>query len=264
MTPSRIDPARYETVRLRDIITDPRFNRPISDQWVARLVADFDVARLGRIALSRRDDGTLVILDGQHRCRALRDKGVPDDAKVIPADVYEGLGRSAEALLFVHLNQTKHVSSLEKYRALLVAADPETRGIDSVVRAQGLIVNSGGKDGSIGCIDALRRLYNMGEPSGAVLGRTLATLHEAWGDTHEAYGSQLVRGVGLFLNDYRETDPRELANALVRGPGAPINLIGWAKAIAGTHRMAMDKAIAQIIEQRVVKRRARPRKVSTG
>jgi hypothetical protein len=260
----RLDQARYEVVRLRDLITEPKFNRPISEQWVARLVADFQVSRLGRIALSRREDGTLIILDGQHRIRALRDKGVPEDSKVIPADVYTDLSRAEEALLFVHLNQTKHVSSFEKYRALLVGGDPETRNIDSIVRSHQLVVAPGKKDGAVGCVDALRRLYNMGEPAGAVLSRTLMTIHEAWGEASEAYGSALLRGVGLYLNDNREMDPRDLGAALVRGPGAPINLIGWAKAIAGTHRMAMDKAIAQIIEQRVIRRRSRPRKVESA
>lgn len=262
MANSRLDPARFETVRLRELISDPTFNRPLREGWLAKLEAQFDVSRLGRIAVSRREDGSLVLIDGQHRVEVLRRKGVPEDTKVIPADVYSDLSREQEAELFVYLNNTKMVSAYDKFHALRAAGDVETCTINRIVEMQGLRVGIGAKDGVVGCIDALRRLYSTGEPKGAILARTLSTADLAWGTTHEAYSSALLRGIGLYLNSHRDVESNDLAEALVRGPGAPIHLIGWAKGIAGTQRMSMDKAIALVIETRVVNRRRRPRKVA--
>jgi len=262
MANGRVDPARFETVRLADLRTDPEFNRPVSSQWVARLVADFQLSRIGRLAVSRRADGTLVLIDGQHRVAALSQMGVPEGTKCIPADVYEGLSRAEEALLFVHLNNTKHVNSLDKYIALRRAKDPETCAIDQILAAHDLRAAYAKTDGTLGCIDALRRVFNMGEPKGAVLGRTLATIGLSWGPIREAYAASIVRGIGLYLNAHRDIEPKTLADALLHRAGAPLNLLGWAKGIAGIQRMPVDRAIALVIEQRVVNRRHRPRKAS--
>ena len=157
--------------------------------------------------------------------------------------------------MFVQSNATKLVSAYDKYRALLTSGDLETRAIDAIVRSRDLLVSAGSVDGCVGCVESIRKVYRLGEPEGAVLGHTLAAIFAAWGPSSDAYRSSIVRGVGLFFHEHRDTDPETLASALVKGPGAPINLIGWAKTVAGTQRMPMDQAIAQVIENRVMKRR---------
>jgi hypothetical protein len=244
----------YRTVRLNELVTDGRFNRPVRNTKVEEILSDFNIQALGTIKLWERDNGELVIIDGQHRVEALRRKGVPEGVKCIPAIVYRGtLGHIAR--LFVQFNNTKQVSAYDKYHALLTAGDVQTRAIDQTVRTQELIVGPSTADGTLSCVDAVRKVFCMGEPEGAVLGKTLAALVSAWGPTSEAYRSPIVRGVGRYFHEHRETDPEELAEALVRGPGAPINLIGWAKTIAGQQRMPLEKAIAEVIENRVMKRK---------
>jgi hypothetical protein len=254
---------RYQTVRLRDLVTEDRFNRPISESWIAELMSTFSAERFGCIELWARDDGTFVILDGQHRTETLRRLGVREDIKCVPAIVHYDLKLDKAAELFVWLNHTKIIGPLNKFKALLTAGHRETTDIDQIVRAQGLTVG-GNQDGRLGCIVALRWLYNLGEPRGAVLARTLATLHGAWATASEAYTQAMVRGVGRYLNKHRDVTPGDLAEALIRGPGAPINLTGWAKAVAGTQRMPLDAAIAMIVEDRVMNRRPRPRKAASA
>lgn len=253
------DAARFEKVRLADLTTDGRFNRPVDERWVNRLVADFDAWAIGALLLSRRPDGSLVILDGQHRAEALRRMGVPQNAKVVPALVYDGLSQGQEAHLFVGHNTTRIVRPWDKYKALRVAGDPETVAIDKLVRSHGLSVSDGSKDGCIGAVTALRNLYKLGEPEGQVLELTLKALQTAWGDISDAYEARILKGVGRYFHEHPDTNPIALGEGLVKGPGAPINLIGLAKAIAGPQIMTLPEAICKVLDERIMRRRSRPR-----
>jgi len=256
-----IGEGRYQKVRLDDLITDGRFNRPVRRAHVERLATDFTPAAFGVIEIWKRDDGVLVILDGQHRCELLRVLGYPATAKCVPALVHEGLSLDQAAELFVKLNASKLVSAYDRFHALLTATHTRTCDIDRIVRARGLLVSAGVKDGTISAVAALEKVYGMGEPEGVVLAMTLATLNGAWGEAVEAYSSPMLRGIALYFHQHRDGDPDALADGLVRRAGAPINLIGWAKLLVGTQRMAMDEAIAITIEKRVLPRLRRPKAV---
>lgn len=251
--------AQYRLVRLAALTTDGRFNRPISSNWVETILSNFDMRAFGAIDLWEQDDGTLVILDGQHRVQSLRLAGVQEDAKVIPALVHKGLTLSEAARLFVQLNHEKLVNAYDRFKALREAGDLETGDVDRIVQNLGLTVAPATSDGCISCVEALYRCYRLGEPKGVVLSRALIALHSAWGDLSEAYRSALIRGLALYIHDHRDADPSAIGTALARGPGAPINLLAWAKTIAGTQRLPLDRAIADVIEARVMKRRHRPK-----
>jgi hypothetical protein len=222
------------------------------------MVADFDEWAIGVLLLSRRPDGTLVILDGQHRAAALRQVGVPGNAKVVPAFVYEGLSQTQEAHLFVGHNTTRTVSAWDKFKAFRTAGDPETVAIDRLVRSHGLQVASSSRDGQIGAVSALRSIYRLGEPNGQILDQTIRSLYTAWQDISEAYGANIMKGVALFFRENPDTNPIALGEALVKGPGAPINLMGLAKAIAGPSLMTVSEAICKVLGERVMRRRTRP------
>lgn len=250
-----INEGRYQKLRLADLVTDIRFNRPVRAPHVNKIVSAFVPGAFRTIDVWQREDGGLVILDGQHRCKALETLGVPTTAKCVPALVHNHLTLDQAAWLFVVLNANKLVSAADVYKALLTAGETETVAIDQIVRSFGLRVatNGGSREGAISAVTALREVYRLGEPYGTTLGRTLASLFRAWAEAREAYGSQLIKGVGLFLEEHREVEPDVLADALARRPGAPINLLSWARIEAGPQRMAMAQAIALVIEKRVLK-----------
>lgn len=247
-----IGEGRYQKVRLDDLITDGRFNRLVRQSHVERIASDFTPAAFGVIELWQREDGTLVILDGQHRCAMLRLLGYPADVKCAPALVHAGLTLDQAAELFVKLNASKLVNAYDRFHALLTATHTRTCDIDRIVRASGLRVSAGKTDGTISAVDALDKVYGLGEPEGAVLAKALRALGGAWGEASEAFASPILRGVALYFHQHRDSDPDALATALVRGPGAPINLVGWAKVLVGSQRMHMDEAIATTIEKRVM------------
>jgi hypothetical protein len=247
---------RYQRVRLDDLTTDPSFNRPLSESGVDHIAVAFNAPAFGIIHVWQRDDGVLVIVDGQHRCAAARRVGVPVDAKCIPAIVYAGLTVAEVAELFLTLNDSKKVGPLDRFHAELTAGRPITHAINQMVMANGLRVGKG-NDATVGCVAALHTVYGMGDANGAVLGRTLAALHRAWGPIREAYAAVIVRGVGRYLHEHPDVDPGELGYALVHRThgGAPINLLAKAKQFGGSAYMPLDVAIAQVIARDIMPKR---------
>jgi hypothetical protein len=259
MTLQNIGEGRFQKVRLDDLITDGRFNRPVRTSHVERLASDFTPAAFGVVEIWKRDDDVLVILDGQHRAELLRMLGYPTNIKCVPALVHEGLTLDMAAELFVKLNASKLVGPWDRFKALLTATHKRTCDIDRIVRSHGLRVGGGKKDGVIAAVTAVEAAYTMGEPEGVVLGKTLAALTAAWGDMSEAYGSALIRGTSLYFHEHRDTDPADLADALMRDPGAPVNVMSRAKTLAGSRRMNLDEAIA-ITLSKIMEKKRKPRR----
>lgn len=263
MTVEAFGQGRYQTVRLADLVTEGSFNRPVRDAHVDRIVSNMNVRAFGAIIVWEREPGEYVILDGQHRVQAARRRGVPQDAKCIPAIVHTDLTLTGAAELFVKLNASKLVSAYDKFHALIAAKEPRAEDLNRIVVYHGLKIGSTPNDTTISAVAALYHVYEMGEPEGAVLGHTLATLQRAWFENSEALKSPILRGIGLYFHDHRDADPEKIAQALINGPGAPINLMGWAKGLAGPQRMSLDKAIAEVMVKRVVGR-GRPGKTKSA
>lgn len=259
MTATPLGEGRYQKVRLDDLITDGRFNRPVRKHHVERLATKFSPAAFGVLELWKRDDGALVILDGQHRAELLRLLGYPTDVKVVPALVHEPLELDQAAELFVDLNFSKLVGAYDRFHALLTATHTRTCDIDRIVRSHGLRVAANHSDGSISAVTALEGVYGLGEPEGKVLGATLAALTGAWQDSSEAFKSPILRGVALYFHEHRDAQPADVADALARRTGAPITLMAKAKILRGSHRMNLDEAIALALEQIMKPPKARPK-----
>lgn len=261
MTNTVVGGGEYRVVRLKDLTTDGRFNRDVSENKVAAMMAVFNGAMFGVIEVWERDDGVLVILDGQHRVETARRRGIPEDARCIPINAHKGLSLQEAAELFVGLNSNLLVSAYSKFNALRTAEHPETLAIDAEVQSCGLMVKGSGQfDGSVACIDALRHVHRLGEPEGVVLVCTLTSLYKAFGPVAEAFRAQIVRGVGQFAHENRDVDADVVAEMMVKGPGAPLNLISWAKALAGPLRMPLHQAIAQVLSNEYAKRKRRQKR----
>jgi hypothetical protein len=103
------DPANITkiTIPASDIIYDKRICRGLNEAWIARALSAYDPAHLGIICVSRRTDGTVVILDGLQRCELK--KRAEGDAALITCLAWSGLTLQEEAQLFIYLNSDSTV-----------------------------------------------------------------------------------------------------------------------------------------------------------
>jgi hypothetical protein len=188
---------KFENVRLDEINVDASYQRPLSRAKIESMWETFDPAELTAIVVSRRSDGSLWALDGQHRIELLQRVG----KAVVLADVREGLTIEEEARLFYRLNtgQTR-VSSWDTFRARLRAKEPVAVRIEELVTRHGFFIGRN-IDGGISATTALELAYDLGR-----LEKTLAVIATVWPNDKTALESPIILGLANFLAQLDSSD----------------------------------------------------------
>lgn len=197
---------RIEYLKVDDLSRDPTINiRPIDEGRAARYAADFDIDALGVIEVSRRTDGTNVILDGQHRVEGLRIMGW--NGEKIPCKVFTGMTREQEARRFITLNTQVAIRFLDKFLSRITAKDPVACAIAEIAKANGYVIDRVSRDGVIVAAKALEEIYlgknqRIRGANAKALHGTLHAVTEAWGRTTHSVNAQVLAGIGAFLLRY--------------------------------------------------------------
>lgn len=182
-----------EWVPVADIRVSDQAQRELRPGKASKIAADFDPDRLTPPIVSRRDDGRLFVIDGQHRVEAMRLIGWGDQN--IECFVHTGLTERGEADLFLWHNDRTAVSALDKFLVGVTANRGEELAINRIVQDAGLhVATSGGSVGGIQAVSALRKTYANG---GDVLARTLRIAAGAYGD--DGLHADVIEGVGLLV-----------------------------------------------------------------
>lgn len=189
-------------VNLDKLVVDGRYQRPVEEKRVAKIVGEFDPKLLGTLELSERKNGTFAIIDGQHRFEALKKVG----RKTVPALVHRGLDSKAEADLFARTNMgRKPLSPIQRFRAQVFAGDPRAVAISKLVTEAGFKVDyneSATELGAIRSVVALEKAYSHhGEEHVRFL---LETIRDLWFGERSATDNLILRGMSQFLALYGE------------------------------------------------------------
>lgn len=236
-------PASIERVNVNDINV-ANYQRHIKPAKLKKMIREWEPARAGWIIISRRADGTLYVVDGQHRSTALstlQGKHGP----YIDAIVVEGWSLEQEANYFLTQSAEYRSSILphDIHNAALYAGDDRAIEIEHIVAAAGFRIGkrnvAPGESGELRTVKAIYDVFDRYGP--AVLRDTLVIVAEAWG--RQSHPEQcVVSGVALFLGMYPQAD----VAAVPRRP-ALVPLPVWlnaAKAHARSERMSMTEGVA--------------------
>src|SRR5262245_20113579 len=88
----------FEEIFAAELRTHHRVQRTFDSRWANKLVEDWQTLHVGVILVSRRADGTMYIIDGQHRVYVAL---LMDPTAIMYCVVYEGLSIEEEALVFL-------------------------------------------------------------------------------------------------------------------------------------------------------------------
>lgn len=199
-------------IPLDQIRVSTRAQRDLNPARVDRILATLDLEQLGVLTVNSRDDAFYVI-DGQHRHAALLAFFADEPDIKVQCWTYFGLTEEQEAERFLKLNDTLTVSAFAKFRVGVTAGRPEESDIDRLVRANGCVVSQDGIPGAIGAVGALRTIY--GRTGGVNLGRTIRTVHAAFGDP--GLENNVLLGVAYALDRYgKDIDDARLVGQLNR------------------------------------------------
>jgi hypothetical protein len=198
-----------EYLKVDDLEVDPAYQRGLDQRRADEIAKTFEPARLGTVVVSRREDGTNVVIDGQTRCAGACGAGHGDT--LVRCEVFTGLTRQKEAELFLKLNNgRKPVGALDKYKARLVAEEPVAMEIERIVRGRKLRIGVGQRARVIQAIHAVESVHRRQKN----LGRTLDVLVRWDEDDASVFDGDVLKAVSLFLAHYPEAEDRRLVEVL--------------------------------------------------
>lgn len=126
--------------RLAELRIDPSYQRTTeaaaSQTLIRRIAMFWDWSLCQPLAVAKRDDGALMVVDGQHRLEAARLRGDIDD---LPCVVTAYRNAGDEAAAFVALNQQRRpLNQLDLFKAALAAEDETAAKIAGLLTEAGL------------------------------------------------------------------------------------------------------------------------------
>lgn len=189
-----------------------------SQRLIKSIAAKFDWRLCSTLTVSRRPDGTMTVIDGQHRTLAVKLRG---DIPHLPCCVFSYSGTEEEAKMFIAANRSrKPMNRLDDFHAALVAGDELALQIQRLVKEAGLSVtrntsSTAWKPGEIAftaSIASTLRKYGPGIVSAA-----LTDIAEAFPDQKVIHSGSIFLGlVKVLTSPPADFDPDRLFQALLR------------------------------------------------
>ncbi len=191
------------------------------------------------IEVSQREDGRYVIVDGQHRVRAVLDKWGPRTR--VWCKIHRDLYITQEARLFYVLNQRRNLQAYDSFRALYVAGDEFTVDIVKVPADHGLKISNGTHRAGVGAVAAVRKSAKFGMQT---LGDALSVLELAWGMDACTWDGYLIEGMSSFVDHYPGADLYMLAKRLKAYRGGATAFLWNAKGVHDMLKKTTVRAVA--------------------
>jgi len=136
-------PPSIENRHPNELNVDDSYQRSIdtgpSRALIKRIAMGWDWRKCLPLVVSKRDDGSLFVIDGQHRLAAAQLRG---DVQFLPCCVAVYADVADEAAMFVEMNRERRaINRLDDFHAAQAGADPDALAIAEMVRSVGFTVS---------------------------------------------------------------------------------------------------------------------------
>lgn len=207
-------PPSLENIPVARLTVDPTYQRATdtaqSRRIIVGMVKAWDWALCQPLVVSRRDDGALLILDGQHRHKGALERG---DIPFLPCTVLSTLDHAGEARTFVELNTKRQkLSQRDVFHGMLAAGDPDAIAVQQLLEETDWQIASGSgtnnwKPGQLECAPMLvTALKIKGRPT---VRFGLTVLRAAYPETPVRQTATLLKA----LFELFETSPEAIGNS---------------------------------------------------
>jgi hypothetical protein len=227
-------PPTLEWRAIGELLIDPTYQRSIdtgpSQSLIRKIAMYWDWGLCQPLAVSRRPDGSLTVVDGQHRASAAKLRG---DIPHLPCVITAYSCAGDEAAAFVALNQMRRpLSALDLFKAAVTAEDTEALLILDCMASAGLSLaphsnHTAWKPGQIANIGGLRTvLRSKGE---RVLRDALAILSNAFKGEILRYAGTIFPGIAhIVSNEHQGLTAEEIGAQEAEFMPGMIDLVGAA------------------------------------
>ena len=227
----------FEELFAAELKVDPEVQRGFHPQHAEKLKAIWDPKYVGTLIVSRRTNGDLYLIDGQHRCVVALQL---DPTAIMDCEVYEGLTVVEEALMFLHFNRNrKPPSAFDHYKIGLKARLPIELRMKAETSALGLEISPHKGNRQIAAVAACRRIVGWDVHETGLLQDTLVFAEQAFGAHPETWDANLIQAIarvviknrakidyGRLVDKLRTKHPDEwqaLGMLGVKGGGGSVN-----------------------------------------
>lgn len=209
---------RIAKVKACDLNVDPSYQRDLDVFRVKTMAKEVDLDRIGVLLVSLRKDGSMWVIDGQHRVAMLIEAGMGNT--VVQCEVWEGLTVAREAKEFRARNGGRRgVRALNDFKAALKARDPLAVEMNKVVESVGLSVSPDKARRRVCAVHALAWAHKRNGNLADVL-----SILTTWTDGHQAaYDGRIIKGLSIFLSKYPDADRGQLLRKMA--PLTPAQLL---------------------------------------
>lgn len=188
-----------------------------SQRLIASIAANFDWRLCTPLVVSRRADGSFVVIDGQHRTLAAQMRGMDD----LPCCVFTYESAEEEAKMFVAANRSrKAMNRLDDFHAALAAGDSDAHQVLQLVTDAGLTVarNTSSTAWAAGEIAFTASIASTIKKHGpAVASAALTTIADAFPDQKVVHSGSIFLGlVKVISNPPEGLDRDRLFRAMLK------------------------------------------------
>lgn len=228
------DPPTIEWIKVDRLSIDSVYQRSTdndaSRRLIASIAANFDWRLCAPLVVSRRPDGTLSVIDGQHRTVAAKQRG---DIPHMPCCVFNYSGPEEEARMFISANRArKPMNRLDDFHAALAAADEDALEINRLVNDAGLAVsrNTSSTAWAPGEIAFTASIASTLRKHGAqIVSAALTNIAEAFPGQKVVHSGSIFLGiVKVLTSPPQDFDPDRLFQAMLR-----YDAEGWGSFVTG-------------------------------
>lgn len=228
-------PPTLEWRPLGELLIDPVYQRSVDNgpsQSLIRKIAMFwDWGLCQPLTVSRRPDGVLTIVDGQHRASAAKLRG---DIPHLPCVITSYANTGDEAAAFVALNQMRRpLSALDLFKAAVAAEDAEALAVVKALTDAGLSLAKHTnyifwKPGEVSNIAGILRYHRRSVKATEI---ALAAMAKAWPGKVLQYAGSVYPGfAAVAIDEVRlRGDPVEVARVLAQIAGQR-SQVDWRRA----------------------------------
>jgi len=188
----------FQMIPAANLRIDPRYQRELSYPHVRNIAKNLTMRAFGVLLVSRRDNGTMWVIDGQHRIEALKIKGML--STLVPCHIYTGLSPEDEAVIFEMQTRRLAITPVQRFKTRLFFQEPKAMEIEKILHRYGFQAGPTAP-GNLPAVASVEKIYDRNGPErlDAILDLvTTVTDH----DTSRAPSATILFGLNSFMMRY--------------------------------------------------------------
>ncbi|MFE8033812.1 DUF6551 family protein [Thiohalocapsa marina] len=136
---------------------DHAYQREAVETKIQAIASSWSWVAFGAVVVALRDDGSFVVIDGQHRVSAARRRA---DVEMLPCMVFETENTASEASGFLNANTLRRpLSGLDKHKAKVLVGSPDAVAAERIATSHGYKIKKGGSEHwSVKAVTLIERL----------------------------------------------------------------------------------------------------------